>query len=107
MSKAVCDSQEEDDSFNIQLWRQNRNKTQPIYHEPQKKSAELLDGKKTVKYSEDPVMEQLMKSIMRESDKYPEDQEAQLDPLEEVKEVKPNLVFGTVADAHLCSPDEK
>ena len=47
------------------MWRQHRSKTQPLPTAHPPKRTGHLDSKKTNKYSEDPIIEHLLNSIIR------------------------------------------
>ena len=74
MDKAGKNNEEEDsDSFDIHKWRATKRKLQEENELPPKRVVPIEDGKKTVKPKEDAVMDKLIKSILRESDKFPDE----------------------------------
>jgi hypothetical protein len=67
------ESDSDSDDFDFEEWRKNKIRTQEITVEVEKKrTASDLDGKKTIKYREDPVMNSMYEKILRESDKFEE-----------------------------------
>lgn len=68
------EEEEDDDSYSLRLWKAT--KRQPTAIDASlvltKKTAGT-DGKKTVKYRDDPVIEGLVTSILREGNRFPEE----------------------------------
>jgi len=62
------DSDSDSDSFPLRLFLETKSKTQSNL--PPKKILKEEDGKKTVKYRDDPVMNSMYEKILRESDKF-------------------------------------
>jgi hypothetical protein len=70
--KGTTQQEDDDDDFNIELWRATKKRVPEPVEQPQKRVSPL-DGKRTVKYKEDPLMDSLIHSILRESDKFPDE----------------------------------
>ena len=65
---------DDQDDFNYAQWKATKKRIEAASQLPEKITENVLqNGKKTVKYQEDPHMDNLIRTILRESDKLPDE----------------------------------
>ena len=92
------------DGFDIEEWRKAKVRTQEMAsQQPEKKKGSRdLDGKKTVKLREDPVMNTLYEKILRESDKFEDPVEEAAQERKDLYEYNPHIICGKLTNIHKC-----